>query len=515
MITGYFANTEEIVTSRGEHITEPPYLGWLTEHTEGLHCCYHLDHFVACLCKLIELTEPECRKFLERGKLSIPPYVLQYVPGKYLTIKKGQGWGRPFVMYSDVSKYIEARFSGDGDKLIRKAEEAAEIGTQMHDALLSLGLSPKSLVSPVRAFEKEKMESLGLPKLEDIPEQCGEFAYQACKGNWVEAFSKGHFEETWDWDINSAYPHYASMLPGFSVNDWVRDNDVHPKASIGVYRCIVEMEAPFHPVLFKNKDDENYTPTGKWEDCLNLRMIKHIRKYKLGQVRVLEGWALDPTRNGRTGKYPLMETMLWLYKEKEKTNGMRRETIKRIMTGIYGKFLELRQYEDEVFGPWFNPVYGMEIESNTRIEVSRWCLENKVLPLHVAVDGVLVDRELGVESSGTIGEWRLAGKGKALVIGSGQVAVEDRKGIGEFALDYDWLMEHGLEKMEKLSPVTLKKAVDGKCVERLGELETVSRSIDLDSEVKRCYKKKVRDWEELVSSQQESVPWDRSIVESI
>jgi len=510
VVKGYYSTENSLLTSDGTRRTEPPYLDWLLEQKGDYHVCYHLDHFVACLCRLIQLEHREVKRLIDNGRLRLEAYTLDYIPGKFFSIKHGAGYGRPYILLSDISKFIEYTFTEDVTEGFRRAKQAKEAGEELADALVSLGLNPSTLVSPIRAWEKERMAALNLPTQDDVPEQVEEWAYAACKGNWVEAFARGHWDQAWDWDINSAYPYYASQLPAFKKEDWVRDFDGEQKTDVGVYRCRVEMIAPFHPVMYKNKNDENYTPTGTWEDCLSLKKMRFVDKYKLGRVRIIEGACLKPGER----KSLLKPTVTELFKEKNKSVGIRREAVKRVMTGIYGKLLEVHLHGENTFGPHFNAVYGMEIENDTQVEVCRFCLDNGVIPLHVAVDGVLVDRELGIKSSEKIGGWRLASCCPALVIGSGQVAVQDKIGTGEFKLDYDWLVEHGVEEIRKLSPITLAKGLQLGREEDIGKLEIATKRVNLNSEVKRCYRSMITDWDDFMCRQEESTPWDVSVVAS-
>ena len=516
-VIGYYSLEDSLLTSDNVRITKPPYLGWLLKQEGDYHVCYHLDHFVACLCRLVELDKGEIKKLVDKGKLKVGSYYLDYIPGKFFSIKQGTGYGRPYILLSDASKFMEHTFTTDVEEGFKKAEEAKSVGEQLARALMSLGLNPSTLVSPIRAWEKEVMANLDLPIRLDVPEEAEEWAYEACKGSWVEAFKRGHWEKAWDWDINSAYPCFAMNLPEFEIDDWEKDYDGNTKADIGIYRCVVDMTAPFHPVLYKKESDDidepSYTPTGKWEDYLSLNMIRHIEKYKLGTVRIIEGYCLKPAKSRAM---PLRGVMKKLYQEKSKEDGIRREAVKRIMTGIYGKLLEVRLFnQDNPFGPYFNPIWAMEIEANTRIEVSRFCLDNKIIPLHIAVDGVLTDKKLKAESSAEMGKWRISSCCPALVIGSGQVAIQDKIGTGEFKMDYDWLMEHGIVEKSKLGPITLPKALQLHRPQDIGKLETTTKKLDLNSESKRIYRTEVKDWDDFLSRQDDSLPWDISMIAGV
>ena len=63
------------------------------------------------------------------------------------------------------------------------------------------------------------------------------------------------------------------------------------------------------------------------------------------------------------------------------------------MAGIWGYTLSVN-YDGEL-GDYFNSVWGVEVESRTRLEVARFVLDNNLLDnlLSIAVDGVLVSKE--------------------------------------------------------------------------------------------------------------------------
>jgi len=193
------------------------------------------------------------------------------------------------------------------------------------------------------------------------------------------------------------------------------------------------------------------------------------------------------------------------------------------MAGTYGKLMEVWQYDKTPMGPLFNPIWAAEVETNTRLAVAQFCLENKIVPCHVAVDGVLVDRELSVPRDPTMGQWKLCSKSPALVAGSGVVAIKDKHGIGDFTIDYDWLMKQiaaeGKRKtsfeMRKMSPMTLARSLNSGHYERLGELVETVRTVDLAGESKRMYRDEVESGKQLLEQQQESHPWDVSLLGEI
>jgi hypothetical protein len=249
---------------------------------------------------------------------------------------------------------------------------------------------------------------------------------------------------------------------------------------------------------------------------LTKKEIDFIEHYKLGTVSIIDGWEWVST--GEI-EQPLKETLQWLFDKKELAQTpLEKDVIKRIMAGIWGKLLEV---QEGIPGYWFNPVWGAVVESNIRLKVAQLCLDNNVIPLHIAVDGVLLPAPLTIDESGAMGSWKLSHRGSAFVVSSGICAIEGKNGAGDFSLHYDWLKEQ-VEKdpkateyqMSKLSPLTVAKAVQQNKHEKVGELETITRTVDVGYEMKRCYKTAPKNGKQLMEKSYGSEPWDVSILEN-
>ena len=303
-ILGYHINDKAIVNSDGEVRAEPPYLDFLLQPREDtIKVFYHMGYNVANLLKLINLFEDEGKKLQDEQKLYLPPYTLKHIAGKFFSIKKGHFFGCPFANFSDMSQYKHAKFAEYEavGTCVEKAKEAKETGEAVYNALQSIGLHPTSLTSPIKSYEKEILAKMSIPTVEDMPDEAGEYAYQCCQGNWLEAFQMGHWDKVWDYDINSAYPAELMELLDLREGNWVNSNVWMPEAVYGYCKGIVTITTPEYtfrdlrkipnpslvsPIICNGEDfgsgSLNYTPVGSWDTYLTKQEIKFINKWELG-----------------------------------------------------------------------------------------------------------------------------------------------------------------------------------------------------------------------------------------
>jgi hypothetical protein len=277
--------------------------------------------------------------------------------------------------------------------------------------------------------------------------------------------------------------------------------------------------------------NQNFSPTGTFQRKLNKKQIDFLYRWNQGTVEITNGhWWIPKYKN----EYPLKETMESLYAEKTKidNNPMKKDAIKRIPNGVYGKFLEKRTARNDsgdiikVPGDRFNSVYAAEIEIGDKIEVAEFILRNKLQPIHIAVDGVVSVNNCNEEETMEMkfGGWRLSNENKCISIGTGVIAIKDKinKEVAkDFSLDYDWLLNQIQQnpdsqeyKMMKKSPVTLAIACKdgGGRWKELGKLQTITKSINIGGEDKRCYKKLPKTGREVLEGDIDSSPWDVSII---
>jgi len=554
-IIGYYCNNSGlIVNSEGRNRAEPPYLDFLLQDkfedfdnsSKIIQVFYNINYNVANLLRDIHITKEQGKLLNDNEELFIPPYKIKYVQGKFLSIKKGSY----FTNISDISQYCNVKMEGDESLhvCIAKAKEAAQVGMQVLEGMYSIGLHPVTITSPIRAFEKEKLEKLSLPTLEDIPDDVAEFADECCDASWLEGYRIGHWDKVYDYDLVSAYPHQTSQLLDIRYGDWI-DTDVFvPKGYYGYYLCQTEIfpSSRLSPIMYiikngNNDYNRNFTPTGIWYRVLTKKQIEFMYHWNIGTVKVIKGRVWIPKCEIAKIPRPFKETMEWLFSEKENNikagNGQRKENIKRTANGIYGKLREVRRNKnpdtgkyEKIYGQYANPVYAAEIEVNTKLEDADFILRNNLRPVHIAVDGIVsLDKAKEEMHEHELGGWRLNNENKCLSISTGVIAIKgkfdehpDEK--KDFSLDYDWLVEAIRENpdsqvytMRKKSPISLAIAVKdgGKRWEELGQLQNISRNINVGYEEKRMYKVKPKSGKENMECDLESYPLDVSILKGM
>jgi len=519
-IIGYhISSTGIIANSDGEFTDKPPYLDWLLQKKpDTIRMLYYMNQSAASLAKITGMSREEVQKLNSKNnKAYLPPYKLTYIPNKYFALQKGYYWGADFGFYGDAHQYKNTEASCDTgvEDCLRKAKEAQEIGEEVYRALQSIGLKPKSLTSPIKSFDQEVLSKLDLPKIDDIPEEAGYFAYECCKGNWVEAFQLGHWDKVWNYDLCSAYPAQIAKLLDLRLGKWIESKEFVPEAKYGYCKGTISINknVEFTPFIYRQESQRGlpalHCVTGKYPKFLTKAGIEFLEKWKQGSFEIEKGWWWIAEKEEK----PLEQTVNWLFLEKEKRTGKSKETIKRIMAAMFGKMLEIR---NEEFGELFNPVWAAEVEVNTRLEVADFVLRNKIPVIHIAVDNVITPEPVVLGEWG-LGQWELATVTPCICAGTGAIAIRD-EGIGDFHLKYDWLREQiekepesSEYKLTRMIPVTVAEAC-GEKYEKLGELQELTKVVSIGQGEKRCYREQPRNGRELLGRTYESLPWDVSLV---
>lgn len=520
-IVGFFCSLGHITDNNGFK-PQGNILDYLLKYQKSINCFYHLSACAAALFRQLNLSFDDIFNLYEIGECHLPDdYSIFYLHNKYLGIKHGNGYNSPYAQFCDIAQYIPWHIDNNmsPEYALQKAKEAKVIGQIVYSGLIDIGLKPDNLTSPIRVFEKQRMNSMDLPNVDDIPEQAGEYAYYCTYGGWLEAFQKGYWPETWDYDLSSAYPSELAKLLDLRAGHWIQSDQYQPDAEYGYMSGNILIRSTFSPILFKT-NEMTYTPTGRWNQqgimpyCINKRQYETIFKYGLGLFSINNGWWWIPDEK----IYPLKDIIDELYFSKESVSGIHKDNIKRIMSGIWGKLLEIK---GDSFGDHFNPVWGAEVEINTRLNVFEMCMKNNIVPLSIAVDGVLADKPLDITGNG-LGTWKLSSQSPAIVVSSGIVAVKDKQHNHDFSLDYDWLYDAmrtnpqlSTYEMSKPSPVTLENAINRRIPDKLGQIETITRTIDIEWEAKRFYEMKPKNGGELLTHKYTSDPWNITLIRGL
>ncbi len=381
---GYYINPAGIFVSNGKHQSKPPYVDFLLAQGQGnLNVCYHLDYNVSCLLVLLKLTQPQLIKLYETSELSTSGYRFKYIPKKFLSIAHGD----KFAVFSDAAQYMD-RWDVKFGTPEEKCKEALDIAQGVFNALKNLGIKPKTLVSPISAFDKQYLDKVDFPTVEDIPLEASDYAYKCVRGPWVEAYQRGRFENVRDWDLTSAYPSMLAKLIDPRLGKWVKSTQWEKDAYYGYVYGEITINSKFTPIIYSRHHERSNNPNGTWVDYFAKQEIDFIHNYNRGEFELIDGWWYFPEKI----TYPLRPLILWLYNKKEKSTGLEKRIVKRITNGLWGRLLQVDF--DDVPGQRFFSVWGEEVECNVRLEVAKFVIDNKLEDwlLCITVDGVLENK---------------------------------------------------------------------------------------------------------------------------
>jgi hypothetical protein len=323
---------------------------------------------------------------------------------------------------------------------------------------------------------------------------------------------------------NSAYSSFAANLYDIRRGKWIQSKEYQPEAVYGYCNAEVSIDTDFSPILYKaifdnERDELTYTPNKVFEAELTKSKLDLLDKYNIGFGTITDAWWWIPDKS-KPQYQPLKGMINWLYDKKQTAEGMDRKIDKRVMAGaFYGIFL---QRKGSGLGEHFLSCWGAEIEAQDQCKVFSTIMDNHLEKhlLHIAVDGFISDKEMVTPFPNKIGEWRLSYQGKALVCGSGLVAVEGKIGEGDFSVSYDWLYNKINEnpqatsyKMSKNTILTLGKAINENRLNELGGVITVERIVDCLSENKRDYARIPNCGGDLLTKHYHSQPWSKGMID--
>jgi hypothetical protein len=516
-----FRHNDEIfiVDSNGNTISKPPFGVQLVNQYANRQCiAYDLDLFVACFLKAIDITEEQGKELHEKEHLKLDAWRLTYFPKRFFSLDYGSGYNHPYINIYNANQqgYLEAKYHNSDllfDEALSQAKQARDTGLQVQQILAELGLDTSNIVSPVTPFLKKF--ALKWPTVADVPIEVSEIAKKAVKGHQFEVQKLGLFQ-AWDWDIRASYPFHLSYLPELRNGEFihVKGNEIPDNAKMGIAEGILTTEAPLHPFLVDIKAGDkiiNASPVGKFPNVLTLFDIQLIQRYpELAEFQRNEGIYWLPKGSQCQ---PYKGGMIWLWKQRAESTGMKSQIIQRIYSSLVGKQEE--GLETGKLGKMVCPFIPAHVKAASRIQVVETCLKYKIKPVAITGDGFIADWEVPINHSNEMGGWKLKQVGKCLSVGSNVILFEE----GKHADDYELFMEQVKTNPKSdtyakkwYSPTTLPVALQQDWND-LGNLHRLDRMFSVTSESKRLYTVKPKNCGDLVKKQYDSLPWNYDILE--
>lgn len=435
---------------------------------ETICICWNLDNFTAVLLQIIE--EGKCLKLSKTHKAYLPPFNIFYIPGKVLSVTHIPS-NKKQNFYHLEQYFPELEEPKD-------VEELKMLGDKLLYELGKMKLHPTKLTSPVAIYDECKLSQMDLPTANDMPTKAIEYAARCSGRLWIESHQIGYWENIYDYDLSSAFPNIAKDLYDIRQCKWVHSNEFQADALYGYAKVKVTIypHVTVSPIMTE-VDDKQISPTGTWEDWYTLHELKFIKEHNIGEWRILDGYFAIPIFSLERLRKPLLLAIEELLKYRKNT-GLQSALAKRMAAGIYGKFGEERL---EGFGKHFNPCYFAEISTDCRLKVAEFLYLNQVEPLHVGVDGVMLEQPATAEKLDD--QWRLSYTGEALIISSGLVYTKTTRPKGlTLPVVKNLIKEHpgkAFYSTKLRRRLTLGDAVAQKRLDEVGTMIEVPSSIYL------------------------------------
>jgi hypothetical protein len=332
-------------------------------------------------------------------------------PEEYKTIEKGKENRDSAVLDSDMRRYnalendVLPRLLGRLDQGFRKAgvrlgkEQWFGPGQAAQAWLDHVSCPDRAVVRGAVARDGAVCDPLDL----------GRLAYY---GGWFEIFAHGIIPgDSFEYDINSAYPHVIRSLPCLLHGSWHHDlsevgRDVRPDSYRLVHARVVGSDPVCGGMLHRRPDHSILRPssTGGW--YWTHELAAGIRAGVIDRVDVEDGYRYDPC-----GCQPPLRGLAGLYDERLRVGKDTPEgkAYKMLYNSVYGKFAQ------NVGKPKYsNYVYASLITAGCRsmiLDAIATHPGGTGALLMVATDGVYFrDRHPSLPVSDRLGEWGEARK---------------------------------------------------------------------------------------------------------
>lgn len=443
----------------------------LEDFEDTIRVAWDLDEFAALILRYFPLDL--LSKLSRNKKCTLPPYRIFYIPSKLLSITHIPTRKQSTIYH--LSQYYPALYEPDIDDMV-------SLGQELLHTLKKMNLEPTKLTSPVAIYDECILSRIDLPEAKDMPVDACELALRCSGKLWIEAHQLGYFPQTYDYDMNSAFPFVTQNLIDIRDCKWLHSPNYQPEAIYGYTNCNVEIypHVNLSPIIYDG-EEHLISPTGKFPSHLTKAELDFIRKHNIGQYHIKDGWWAIPKIPNPPKPLFYHITQLLKYKGKSPLHTLLAKTMS---AGIYGKFGE--EWTDS-YGHHFNPCWYSEISTTVRLLVAEFAYafnlhtENYSNLLHIAVDEVKTTEPIPIPKDNK--RWKHAYQGHSLLISSGLCYTRLNKPksltIDQVVSLIEAHPSSAYYQTQVNRPITLGDAVGRKQPELIGKLANFRTSIDL------------------------------------
>jgi hypothetical protein len=376
------------------------------------------------------LTIEELKALQEDGHLYSRGAKIWYTPGHKLTLLRGDGseariqvigtWSRRLTMEDafkraglpNWSSKEPATIANNIHKLGAEIKVRTEVFLNKSWGDIS---TPGVLTKHVLSHDLKKVD------ISYIPKGALELAYKCLHAPWIEMIAQGFFPQTYDYDIDSAYPNEIAKLIicDEGVGKWINKDAYVMGAAYGFCKAVISMNpipGGVSPIRFRKTSGKLFSPFGTWIGYITKPEIDFILKYNLGDLEILDGWWFVPAERIHPF-HRTVERLLDLRRQAKGQDPIMSAMMKSVAARMNGYFLQkyetLDLWESPVTGQltskWvaggmFNPIYACEVMTQTKIKLAEIAMtvhakQGQVLALTVdgLVSSIGLKREKGTK----------------------------------------------------------------------------------------------------------------------
>ena len=350
-------------------------------------------------------------------------------------------------------------------------------------------------------------------------------------GGRFECIKKGFHPSIYEYDIKSAYPFFTKQLKGLSGE--IYENELKRMDNCYNYYRVILSPYKFHinPLPFRDKHNIIYYPyleneTEKWITDSDMDTLNRLGIH----FKIVQSIHFEKTDNYL---FPIDE----LFHQKETSEyGY---IFKIILNAIYGKSIETVPIWHEIsiddeniyripesnnykiskigneifrfkktykFGKLFNPIFAIEITSNTRNMIYNKILDYDLIDdiLLISTDSFHTTKEIPIHNNGILGCWTGEQLNNFLCIGTGRYTSMEKSRFRGFRKindsDMKAIIEHGKMFLKRL--ITLKQISDKFKFNDLNTFQENEFQVDIYKDCKRSFPefKKEKIYTELIPS---------------
>jgi hypothetical protein len=410
---------------------------------------------------------PKKKLTISKGHHSISCYdIAQYYDHKPLVTAYEENVGKPlsdnYLAMKEKRKYFSRFYYKRHKKQVQEycigdcnltAQLASKWINTFHDMF---GFYPRNWISAGYLSEKVLIfNDVVVPFFHDFDYTVQELARAAFYGGRFELIQRGFIGECHLYDFNSAYPHALSTMPDLLQGEWVSGVKVHPRAKVGFFRIVADLDyaVKVAPFPFRTKDNRMIYPVGKFETCVTLNELQAVEGDARIKYRIVESWQFIPDNHCTYPFKDFIEKLYYKRLELRKNKDPLERAIKVVLNSIYGK---TAQRTNNIMGNLFCPVVASCITGIVRAQLYRFMrqhdLEHDIVAF--ATDSVACRLKLQIPNSDRLGEMKLDKDGKDVYFLSNGFyrfnGVWKLRGVG-----YDYA------KKVEVENIAVRKGVDG------------------------------------------------------